>query len=60
MLPPSLDRLRKMEKELAAIEKLHDEATVRRRVVALNVEIATVNATVLEGPPTRLAAVDVD
>ena len=54
ILPPSLELLRKVEKELAAIENLHDEATVRRRVSALNVEIAKVNATVLEGPPTRL------
>ena len=51
---------RKVDKELAAIEKLHDEASVRRRVSALNVEIAKVNATVLEGPPTRLSTLDVD
>jgi hypothetical protein len=37
-----------------------DEATVRRRVDALNVEIAKVNATVVEGPPTRLGMLDVD
>ena len=37
-----------------------DEATVRRRVAALNVEIAKVNATVVEGPPTRLGTLDVD
>src|SRR5262245_66633854 len=36
MLPPSLELLRKMERELAAIEKLHDAATVRHRVAALN------------------------
>jgi hypothetical protein len=60
VLPPSLELLRKVEKELAAIEKLHDEATVRCRVVALNVEIAKVNATVMEGPPTRLGTLDVD
>jgi hypothetical protein len=60
MLPPSLELLRKVEKELAAIEKLLDEATVRRRVDALNVEIAKVNATVVEGPPTRLGTLDVD
>jgi hypothetical protein len=60
ILPPSLELLRKVEKELAAIEKLHDEATVRRRVAALNVEIAKVNATVTEGPPTRLSTMDVD
>ena len=60
MLPPSLELARKVERELAAIEKLQDEATVRRRVDALNVEIAKVNATVVEGPPTRLGTLDVD
>ena len=60
MLPPSLELLRKVEKELATIESLQDEATVRRRVAALNVEIAKVNATVVEGPPTRLGTLDVD
>ena len=60
VLPPSLELLRKVEKELAAIVKLHDEATVRRRVAALNVEIAQVNATVVEGPPTCLDILDVD
>src|SRR5262252_1095875 len=60
ILPPSLELLQKVEAELASIEKLHDEATVRRRVVALNVEIAKVNTTVLEGPPTRLGMLDVD
>src|SRR5262245_60840809 len=60
MLPPSLELLRKVEKELAAIEKLPDEATVRGRVAALNAEIAKVNATVVEGPPTRLGTLDVD
>jgi hypothetical protein len=60
LLPPSLELLRKVEKELATIDKLPDEATVRRRVAALNVEIARVNATVVEGPPTRLGKLDVD
>jgi len=60
MLPPSLELLRKVETELATIEKLHDEAAVRRRIAALNVEIAKVNATVVEGPPTRLGTLDVD
>jgi hypothetical protein len=60
MLPPSLELLRNVEKELAAIEKLPDEAAVRCRVVALNVEIAKTNATVMEGPPTRLGTLDVD
>jgi len=60
ILPPSLELLRKVETELAAIEKLDDEAAVRLRVAALNVEIAKVNATVMEGPPTRLSTLDVD
>jgi Domain of unknown function (DUF1992) len=60
MLPPSLELLRKVEKELATIEKLHDEVTVRRRAAELNVEIAKVNATVMDGPPTRLGTLDVD
>jgi Domain of unknown function (DUF1992) len=60
LLPPSLELLRKVESELAAIEKLPDEATVRRRIAALNVEIGKLNATVVEGPPTRLGKLDVD
>jgi hypothetical protein len=60
MLPPSLELARKVETELAAIAKLQDEAAVRRRAEALNVEIAKVNATVVEGPPTRLGTLDVD
>ena len=60
VLPPSLELLRKVEKELATIETLHDEATVRRRVAALNAEIAKVNATVVGGPPTRLGTLNVD
>jgi hypothetical protein len=60
ILPPSLELLRKVETELAAIEKLHDEVTVRRRVAALNVEIGKVNATAVEGPPSRLGTLDVD
>src|SRR5215469_7769155 len=60
LLSPSLELLRKVEAELAAIEKLHDEATVRGRVAALNVAIAKVNATVVEGTPTRLGTLNAD
>ena len=60
LAPPSLELLRKVERELAAINKLPDEATVRRRIAALNVEIAKVNATTVEGPPTTLGKLDVD
>ena len=59
-LPPALELLRKVERELVAIDKLDDEPTVRRRVDALNVEIAKVNATVVEGPPTRLSPLNVE
>jgi hypothetical protein len=60
MLPPSLKLLRNVERKLATIEKHDDEATARRRVAALNAEIAKINATVVEGPPTRLGTLDVD
>ena len=60
VLPPSLELLRRVESELATIGKLHDEVTVRSRVAALNVEITRVNATVLEGPPTRLGTLNAD
>jgi hypothetical protein len=60
LLPPSLELRRKVETELAAIETLHDEAGVRRRIEALNAEIARFNATVVEGPPTNLSPLDVD
>jgi DnaJ-like protein len=60
LLPPSLELARKVERELATIEKLPDEAAVRRRIAALNVEIARLNATVTEGPPTRLGKLDVE
>jgi Domain of unknown function (DUF1992) len=60
MLPPTLELLRKVERELATIEKLPDEASVRRRVAELNVEITKVNATVVEAPPTRLGPLGVD
>jgi hypothetical protein len=60
VLPPSLELLRRVESELAMIGKLHDEATVSSRIAALNVEITKVNATVLEGPPTRLGTLNGD
>jgi hypothetical protein len=60
MLPPSLELVRKVRAELAAIEKLDREAVVRDRITALNVEIARFNATVVEGPPTNLGTFDVD
>jgi uncharacterized small protein (DUF1192 family) len=60
ILPPALELARKVEKELAEFEKVDDEAVVRRRVAALNAEIARLNATVMEGPPTRHGTLDAD
>jgi len=52
--------LRKVESELAKIWQLSDEAQVRSRVLALNAEIAKVNARAAEGPPTRLGVLNAD
>src|SRR5262249_10673636 len=60
VLPPALELLRKVEAELERIWKLSDEGAVRERIVALNIEIARVNARAAEGPPTRLAPLDAD
>ncbi len=60
ILPPALELRRKVETELAAIEMIADEAAVRRRLKALNAEIGKFNATVLDGPPTNLAKLDID
>ena len=60
MTPPSLELRRKVEKELAAIAALDDEAAVRLRMAALNAEIARFNATAVEGPPTNLVTLDID
>jgi hypothetical protein len=60
LLPPALELVRKVERERAAIAQLADEAAVRRRLAALNAEIVKVNATVIEGPPTRLGTLDVE
>jgi Domain of unknown function (DUF1992) len=60
VLPPALELLRKVESGLAALWSLRSEADVRARVAALNAEIAKVNSRAAEGPPTRLASLDVD
>ncbi len=60
MLPPALELLQKVEVELTRIWALTREADVRSRVLALNAEIAKVNARATEGPPTRLGPLNVD
>ena len=57
---PSLEVLHKVESEMAAIWQLADEAEVWSRLLALNREIAKVNARATEGPPTRLGPLDVE
>ena len=46
------------EGELSTIWSLRTETEVRKRVAAINEEIAKVNARRAEGPPTRLAPLD--
>ena len=60
ILPPALELLRKVEAEIQQIRTLSDEAAVRERIGALNAEIAAANAQAAEGPPTRLAPLDLD
>jgi hypothetical protein len=60
ILPPSLELLRTVEAEMGKILALRREADVRARVAALNAEIAKINATATEGPPTRLAPLDAE
>jgi len=59
-LPPALELLRKVERELLALRQARDEAEVRRRVEALNREIAKANSRAAEGPPTRLGLLDLE
>lgn len=58
--PPALELRRKVERELAVIETLGDEAAVRTRLGALNAEISKFNATAIDGPPTNLVPLDID
>ena len=60
VLPSALELLRKVEHVLAGLSRLPTEAQVREQLVALNAEIAKVNARTLEGPATRLGVLDVD
>ncbi len=46
--------------EMATVWHLADETKVRSRILALNREIAKVNARATEGPPTRLGPLDVE
>lgn len=59
-VPPGLKIRHRIETALGELEKLRDEAAVRRRLEELNAEIAHANATVVTGPATTLPLVDVE
>lgn len=60
VLPLALEIRAKVERALDEIWPLRREDEVRRRVTAINAEIARANRTAAEGPPTSLASLDVD
>lgn len=60
ILPPSLEILRTVERELAAIVKLRHESQVRRAVARINEEIRQANFAIAWGPPSTISVLDVD
>ena len=60
MLPPALAVRAKVGKVLEEIWRVRSEDEVRQRVTAINVEIVRANRTVIEGPPTSLAPLEID
>ena len=59
-LPPALSIRAKVAKALEELWRVRSEHEVRQRVTAINTEIARANRTVIEGPPTSLASLDVE
>ena len=60
ILPPALSIRAKVGKTLEEVWRVRSEHEVRQRVIAINAEIARANRTVIEGPPTNLAPLDVE
>jgi len=60
ILPPALEVRAKVGRALEAIWQVRSEDDVRQRVTAINAEIARANRTVIEGPPTTLAPLEVE
>ncbi len=60
VLPESLQILREAEATLAEVARMGSEPRVRERLEALNERIRKVNRTATGGPPTTLAALDVE
>ncbi len=60
VLPAALEIRARVDHGLEAIRTLPREAEVRDAVAALNAEIARVNRSTAEGPPTSLPPLDVE
>jgi hypothetical protein len=60
ILPPSLEILRTVEIELAAIGRLQHEADMRRAVAKLNEKIRRANYAITWGPPSTVGPLDVE
>ena len=60
MLPPALAVRAKVGRALEEIWQVRTEDDVRQRVTAINAEIVRANRTVIEGPPTSVAPLEVD
>lgn len=59
-VPPALAMRRRVEAELARLMSRHDEDEVRRGLEELDREIRRLNATVITGPSTSVAPLDID
>ena len=59
-LPPALALRRSVEKALAALPSLRDEERVRELLTGLDAEIRRFNATVISGPPTTQAPLEIE
>jgi hypothetical protein len=59
-VPPALALRRSVERALAALPSLADEARVRELLVGLDAEIRRFNATAVSGPPTTQAPLEVE
>ena len=60
VLPPALAVRAKVGRALEEIWRVRNEDEVRHRVTAINAEIVRANRTVIEGPPTNLAPLEID
>jgi hypothetical protein len=60
ILPPSLEILRTVEREMERIMRLRREDQVRRAVVRLNEEIRRANFAITWGPASTVGLLDVD